>query len=120
MPVDPHAKRLLDIIAATRSAVGRPTPDAMRQAMVDLAQVVDAKDVPVQAREDRDIPGPGGPLPICIYTPAGQTAEALPALIYFHGGTGVFCSVATSRRPVPPAREREWLSRDLGGLPARS
>jgi acetyl esterase len=95
MPLDPHTKRLLDIIAATRTDLRRPTPDAMRRAMVDLARVADAKDVPVQASEDRDIPGPDGPLPIRIYTPAQQVAGTLPALIYFHGGTGVFCSIET-------------------------
>jgi len=95
MPLDPHAKRLLGILAATRTAAGRPTPEAMRRTIVDLAEVADAKDVPVWATEDRDIDAPGGPLPIRIYTPAPQTAGLSPALIFLHGGTGVFGSIGT-------------------------
>src|SRR5215469_6718879 len=95
MPLDPHAKRLLGILAATRTAAGRPTPEAMRRTIVDLAEVADAKDVPVWATEDRDIDAPGGPLPIRIYTPAPPTAGLSPALIFLHGGTGVFGSIET-------------------------
>jgi acetyl esterase len=95
MPLDPHAKRLLGILAATRSAAAQPTPEAMRQTIVDLAEVADAKDVPIWATEDRDIDGAGGPLPIRIYTPAPQTGDLSPALLFLHGGTGVFCSIET-------------------------
>ncbi len=34
--------------------------------------------------EDRHLDGPGGPLPVRIYTPRG--ASGLPILVYFHGG----------------------------------
>jgi acetyl esterase len=95
MPLDPRAKRLLDIIAAAPTAAGRPTPHAMRQTIIELAHVADAHDVPIWRREDRDIPGPGGPLPIRIYSPRPQTAGLSPALIYLHGGTGVFGSIET-------------------------
>jgi acetyl esterase len=63
--------------------------------VLDLAQVADVKNVPVRSREDRDIPGPGGPLPIRIYSPAVESAGTLPALIYVHGGAGVFCDLDT-------------------------
>jgi acetyl esterase len=95
MTLDPRAKRLLDIIAATGTAVGQPTPQAMRRMINELAQVADARDVPIWTTEDRDIPGPGGPLLIRIYTPLPPSAGQLPALIYLHGGTGVFCSIET-------------------------
>ena len=37
------------------------------------------------------IPGPGGKLPLRIYRPVGsRPEEALPALVYFHGGGWVF------------------------------
>jgi acetyl esterase/lipase len=95
MPLDPQAKRFLDIIAASRPAAGPPTPEAMRRTIAELAQVADATDVPVWTREDREIPGPGGPVPVRIYTPAPQINGMSPALIYLHGGTGVFCSIET-------------------------
>lgn len=34
--------------------------------------------------EDREIPGPGGTLPVRIYTP--KTGAFLPVVVYFHGG----------------------------------
>jgi len=40
--------------------------------------------VPLAAVVDRTIPGPGGALPIRIYTPPGQ--GPFPLLVYFHGG----------------------------------
>lgn len=47
----------------------------------------------VAAVEDRLIPGPGGELPIRIYTPLGATSDPLPALVYFHSGGWVFGSI---------------------------
>src|SRR5258708_957948 len=95
MPLDRHAKRLLDMMAVGKSDVSRLSPDAMREAISKLAQAVDAKDVSIGASEDREIPGPAGGIPLRIYTPAMAAAGTLPALIYFHGGTGVFCSIET-------------------------
>jgi acetyl esterase len=95
MSLDPHAKRLLNMLAAGRSDVSRLSPDDMRQTISKLAQAVDAKNVPIGASEDREIPGPLGDIPLRIYTPATISAGTLPALIYFHGGAGVFCSIET-------------------------
>jgi acetyl esterase len=95
MPLDPHAKRLLHIMTATRAVGEQPTVAAMRRMVLDLAEVADAKDVPVGKREDRDIPGHNGPLPIRIYSPAVVSVGVLPALIYVHGGAGVFCDLDT-------------------------
>lgn len=89
------------------------SPDAMRQSFNTLARAVDARNVPIGACENRDIPGPCGAIPLRIYTPAtdaggsqgagspadaalaGSLAGPLPALIFFHGGAGVFCSIDT-------------------------
>jgi acetyl esterase len=95
MPLDRHVQRLLDIMRAGQSDVSRVEPEAMRRSIADLARLVDARDVPVRAIEDREIPGPASSLPIRIYTPVEDRAGMLPALVYFHGGTGVFCSVET-------------------------
>jgi acetyl esterase len=95
MPLDPYAKRLLDMVAVGKADLSRLSPDAMRQAIDRLAQAVDVKNVPIGACENREIPGPAGGIPLRIYTPATTAAGALPALVYFHGGTGVFCSIET-------------------------
>jgi acetyl esterase len=41
---------------------------------------------PMRSLEQRSIPGPGGPIPIRIYTPETNQEEPLPVLLYFHGG----------------------------------
>jgi acetyl esterase len=102
MPLDRHAKRFLDMVAVgkTDSSPMSPdamSPDAMRQAFNALAQAVDARNVPIGGCENRNIAGPAGGIPLRIYTPAtdGGSAGPLPALIFFHGGAGVFCSIET-------------------------
>jgi acetyl esterase len=42
---------------------------------------------------DRTIPGPGGDVPIRIYTPAGAGDGPLPCVVYFHGGGWVLGDV---------------------------
>ena len=48
---------------------------------------------PVGRVEDRTIPGPGGDLPVRIYTPQGE--GPFPALVYYHGGGWVLCNLDT-------------------------
>lgn len=83
------------MVAVGKADVSRLSPDAMRQAIDRLSQAVDVKNVPIGACEDGEIPGPSDGIPLRIYTPITTAAGALPALIYFHGGTGVFCSIET-------------------------
>ncbi len=45
-----------------------------------------AKDVPIGKVETVTMPGPGGALALRLYTPVAAGGEALPALIYLHGG----------------------------------
>jgi acetyl esterase len=103
MPLDRHAKRFLDMVAVGKTDTSPLSPDAMRQAFNTLAQAVDARNVLIGACENRDISGPAGAIPLRIYTPAtdvagslaGSSSGPLPALIFFHGGAGVFCSIET-------------------------
>jgi acetyl esterase/lipase len=95
MPLDRHAKRFLDMVAVGKTDASPLSPDAMRQAFNTLAQAVDARNVPIGACENRDIPGPAGAIPLRIYTPVTNVPGPLPALIFFHGGAGVFCSIET-------------------------
>jgi len=94
MPLDPHARKFLDIVAAGGAQdPSRLSPNEMRLGFRRLTQLVGAKDVLVGRVEDITLRGPAGPLPIRIYTPRGRVDERLPGLVYFHGGGGVFGSI---------------------------
>ncbi len=88
MAIDPDARRLLDLI---RKA-GRPPFEALSPADARTAyaaswEVMQSPGGEVASVEDRQIPGPGGPLAIRIYRGLGTAAEAaLPCLLFLHGG----------------------------------
>src|SRR5262249_61623239 len=94
MPLDPHAKRLLEMLNAGGVVdVSRLAPHDMRADFERLARMVAVHGVAVAAAEDRDLPGPGGPIPVRVYAPQDSGAAALPGLIYCHGGGGGFGSI---------------------------
>jgi acetyl esterase/lipase len=96
MPLDRHAKRLLEMISAGRSeTVAQPTAESLRRSMLRLAEVADARHVPIGGIEDRMAPGANGPITMRVYTPVEADAGPIPCIVYFHGGTGVFCGIAT-------------------------
>lgn len=95
MLLDRHAKRFLDMVALSKAEAAPRSPAAMRQAFERLAASADAKGVAVGASEDRIIPGPAGGIPVRLYAPVTAAAGPLPALVFFHGGAGVFCSIDT-------------------------
>jgi acetyl esterase len=96
MPLDPHAKKLLETLNAAGVAdMSRTAPQQMREGFERLAAMVGVNGVAVDAAEDQDLPGPGGAIPIRVYAPKGGGAAILPGLIYFHGGGGVFGSIAS-------------------------
>jgi acetyl esterase/lipase len=95
MPLDSHAKKLLEMLNAAGAAdLSRVSPEQMRNDFQRFATMVGVSGVAVDA-EDRELPGQGGPIPIRVYTPKGSGGATLPALIYFHGGGGVFGSIAS-------------------------
>jgi acetyl esterase/lipase len=86
MPLDPHAKRLLDMLAMTGAAdASHATVNERRDVFRKLMRL-SASDVVIRCVEDRVLPGPGGPICIRIYTPAAAASDQLPGLVYFHGG----------------------------------
>ena len=97
MPLDPSAKRLLDMLAAAggMADIAAMTPQQMREGFRRLAQSVDIKGVPVGKIAAGELPGPGGALPCRIYTPQHPAARPLPALVFFHGGGCVFGDLDT-------------------------
>jgi acetyl esterase/lipase len=71
------------------------TPQQMRDGFRRLAQAADVKGIVVGQSEDGQLPGPEGSLPYRSYRPPRPAAEPLPALIFFHGGGGVFGDIDT-------------------------
>jgi acetyl esterase/lipase len=98
MPLDRQAKRILGMLAAGGMPLRSSDFSApkMRESMLRLAQTFDVQGVAIGAVENRDLPGIDGALPVRIYTPAAlSTTHESAALVYFHGGAGVFCSLDT-------------------------
>ena len=93
MPLDAVVKVVLDQLAAQEGpAVSDVSPQAAREMYAAISGMSGAP-APVENVEDRDIPGPGGEIPVRIYTPA--LSGPLPALVYFHGGGWVIGDLDT-------------------------
>jgi acetyl esterase/lipase len=97
VPLDPAAKRLLDMLAVAGGIgdIAAMSPRQMRDGFRRLAQSVDVKGVSVSEVEDAELPGPGGALPYRLYRPQQPAARPLPALVFFHGGGCVFGDIET-------------------------
>jgi acetyl esterase len=86
MPLDLHAKRFLDMLAVAGAAdASRVTANERRDVFRKLMSLL-ASDVVIRCVENREVPGPEGPICIRIYTPAAPASDQLPGLVYFHGG----------------------------------
>jgi acetyl esterase len=90
MPLDPQVKAFLEQAVA----LGLPpthtlTPEAARAQM--LAARAAQTGEPVAKVQDLTVPGPGGDIPIRVYTPEG--AAPFGALVFIHGGGWVLGSV---------------------------
>jgi acetyl esterase len=86
MPLDPHAKRLLERLAALNPPSARSlTVEERRSALEHLLNFAGTREEVAGVEETR-LAGAQGELPARIYTPAGVTGRPLPGLIYFHGG----------------------------------
>jgi acetyl esterase len=83
MPLDPQAKALLDQMAAQPGpAINSLSPADARTVMNLLCESMGPGE-PVNRVEDRNIAGPGGEIPIRIYSPAGKPNGII---VFFHGG----------------------------------
>lgn len=83
----PELRAMLDDMAAS----GAPplpslSPDEARAAFVGLAEAINAKPDPGVAIKNITMEGPGGSLPLRIYTPEQPADGPLPVFLFFHGG----------------------------------
>src|SRR5450631_2004956 len=93
MPLDPQMQAYLDQAAA----LNLPPMDALPLEMVRQNTLMELANVgasePVAHIENQSIAGPGGEIPIRIYTPEGD--GPFPLLVFFHGGGWVVCNLDT-------------------------
>lgn len=96
MPLDPQVQTVLDqfrsINVAQFSDLGL---EGARKLLDDLAEATPAE--PVEAVDDRRIPGPAGEIPVRVYRPAGPPGP-LPVVVFFHGGGFVLGTLTSHDR----------------------
>lgn len=80
MPLDPQAERILKQLQNMPPVAADTDPETVRRSYVRLPLSVE----PVHAVVDSSFRGPGGEIPVRIYTPSG--APPFPVLVYYHGG----------------------------------
>ena len=101
--LDPESQSWVDALAALHitpieileptQARKQPTAkDAVLKVLKDRGESTDPQ--PVDSVEDLSIDGPDGdPLPLRVYRPAVPSGEAVPTIVYAHGGGWVIASV---------------------------
>jgi acetyl esterase/lipase len=88
VPLDRHARRFLEMLAAAGGTRGRyETADERRRALNNLADLVDPPgSEPVGGMRDRLLSVPGGAIVLRVYSPLGKPERVLPGIVFFHGG----------------------------------
>jgi acetyl esterase len=95
MPLDPRAKRFLDVLAATNPPSALSLTVGERREALGQMMKFGGPAEPVAHVEDRKVAGPGGALAVRLYTPLGAGRASTPGLVYFHGGGLVAGSLDT-------------------------
>ena len=100
MPLDRHARRFLEMLAAAGQAKGRyDDVETRRGALTNLAGLVDPPGtVEIGGVREHLMPvtgGAGGHITLRIYSPLGEPQRVLPGMLFFHGGGWVAGSLET-------------------------
>jgi len=93
-PIDPPLAGFL-AQAAMQPPLESLPPDVGRQIYRELAASLGLPPPPVATVVDHTVRGPGGPLPLRLYTPATPAALPRPMLVYLHGGGWVIGDLET-------------------------
>jgi acetyl esterase len=87
MPLDPMIQALFASMPNLASyPVWEKSPAEARETFKQFCRLAEPKSVAIGKTEDVKAPGPGGDLVLRIYTPVAAGGEALPAIVYLHGG----------------------------------
>lgn len=104
--VDPQAQALLDHIGVQMAQAPKPAhppTEAERVAMMrqGYAGTVELGGKPeyIASIEDREAPGPAGPIPLRFYQPRMERGPQ-PILLWFHGGSFIAGDLDTHDRPL--------------------
>ncbi len=86
--LDPTAEMMLTQMAESgQPEIWQLSPAEARAMFKMMTPMFEGQGPEMHQVEDRTIPGPGGPLPLRIYTPRPMAeGELAPILVYFHGG----------------------------------
>jgi acetyl esterase len=84
MPLDPQAQAFLEQAAAAGGPPMHELPVGQVRELVSGLFGTNGDPEAVGAVSNRLIPGPGGHIPIRVYSPRDESA--VPVLVYFHGG----------------------------------
>jgi acetyl esterase len=96
MPVGQQEQQLLDMLAAAAPEMPQPlVAENMRAGYSAMAQMLPPG--PDVTTDDRTIDGPGGPIPVRIYTPDGDGPFGV--LVYLHGGGWTIGGLDTHDHP---------------------
>ena len=97
MALHPQVQALCDEINAIEvPPINERSLAEVREGFHDLVMGMQAPGVAVGRVEDRDIPGPNGPIRVRLYWPEGaDPAEPLPVYVNFHGSGYVVLSIDT-------------------------
>lgn len=89
---DAEVTELLAVLNASFPPVHEMTGAQARAAVAQRRQPVTNRD-DVPRTQDRTVPGPDDSLNMRLYFPYGHEQEALPVVVFFHGGGFVFCDL---------------------------
>jgi acetyl esterase len=94
--------QLLELLEAGRLAGMKPisvlTPGEAREQAEVAVKARELPPIELGSVEDRTIPGPAGDIPVRFYRPQGDADGPRGALIFYHGGGHVICSLDTHDR----------------------
>jgi acetyl esterase len=97
MALDPQARAVIDlVIKSGRPAYNTLSPKEARQLFRETRPAATPTPAEIGAVRDLTADGPGGPIPVRVYRPAGVPAgTALPVLVFYHGGGWVIGDLET-------------------------
>lgn len=91
MTMDPSVRSLVDLLDRTLPRPGELPAAEYRRRHREVSRAARVDGEPVARVEDRAVPGPGGDIPVRVYSP--EATEPLPAVVFFHGGGWVICDL---------------------------
>jgi acetyl esterase/lipase len=94
MPLDPRARRFLDMTAVMTATDVRPPLAERRKALEKLMQFARADRI-CGAGSDGNFAFPNRDIPYRLYAPSSAGGTVLPGIIFFHGGGMVAGSIAS-------------------------